>query len=72
MNHCSICKKTHGLFTLPLETDDGTPYTLHVCGTCWDVIAGISQKLHEPRIHELENKVNRLLAMFPSAAEKQV
>lgn len=71
MNHCVICKKEHDLFSLKMETDEGEPYALKVCGTCWDTIAAIAKMSVGPRIAELEKKVERLLAMFPSAAERK-
>lgn len=44
MNKCSICGKSHPLFTLELE-EDGQKYTKLVCGSCWDVIAAIAEKV---------------------------
>ena len=41
---CAICGKTHGLFTLEIESDDGTAFDKFVCGSCWDVIAAIAIK----------------------------
>lgn len=71
MNHCVICKKEHDLFILKMETDEGERYALLVCDTCWDTIAAIARKAIDPRIAELEKKVERLLAMFPSAAQRK-
>ena len=42
MGTCAICGKTHGLFTLDLETDEGEAYKKFVCGSCWEVIAAIA------------------------------
>lgn len=42
MNKCAFCGKSHDLFTLPMETDDGEKYNKHICGSCWDVVAAIA------------------------------
>lgn len=42
--NCAICRKDYDLFELELLDDEGEKYSRYVCGSCWDVIAGIAQR----------------------------
>ena len=47
---CKICGKTNDLFSLDYqadETDAGVPFTVYVCGSCWEVIAAIAKRVFE-------------------------
>ena len=47
---CKICGKEHDLFPLDFraeETDANEPFTVFVCGSCWEVIAAISRRVLE-------------------------
>ena len=47
---CKICGKERDLFPLEFraeETDAGEPFTVYVCGSCWETIAGIARRVLE-------------------------
>ena len=56
---CKICGKERDLFPLDFkadETDACEPFTVYVCGSCWEVIAAISRRVLESiRNQELSN-----------------
>ncbi|TXH52981.1 MAG: hypothetical protein E6Q97_14240 [Desulfurellales bacterium] len=59
MNTCAICGKSSGLFELRIE-EDGDETLRHVCGKCWDTIAGIALRAVSDRLDALENRLAEL------------
>lgn len=57
---CKICGKTNDLFKLTLEADDGEKFIVPVCGSCWDVIAGIADRVVSQRLEKIEKKIAEL------------
>ena len=59
-DNCVFCDREHDIFRIDMITDDGEPYKLPVCGTCWDVIAEIATLKLEPRLIALEGQIKNL------------
>ena len=52
---CKICGKERDLFPLDFkanETDAGEPFTVYVCGSCWETIAAISRRVFEIEVRK--------------------
>jgi len=52
---CKICGKERDLFPLEFkadETDAGEPFTVYVCGSCWETIAAIARRVFEVSVRQ--------------------
>ena len=56
MNKCQLCGKTHGLFSLEVDNDDGTVSITHICGGCYDVVAQIALRVVKFQMAKKENE----------------
>lgn len=74
-HNCKFCNKSGDIFTIeiPLENSDET-YKQYICGTCWEVIAEITNRRTRgeilnlyTQVQMLQAQVRALLDALPSA-----
>lgn len=63
-NRCKICGSSSYIYSLDIPLDDGEDYTASVCGSCWDIIAIISQRAMMRKIKEFDNRISELEEKF--------
>lgn len=64
MNTCKICQLKKDTFTLEVPYIEDTEVLAideyHICGSCWEIIAGVANRRLQDDLHILKNEIEGL------------